>query len=150
MQYFLPSVSTHYNKSKISCTLRLRKCVGNTTLQSKISGSLHEIRLCHVHLMHISWCRKFNFYCSDCLSILKWIGMGSVLTIIYALYILLINSLKYTNSVDERYINIKTAKIMNPFSPWKFSDIGFFLPTFSYDLTNSRCQRVEWMTYIVC
>ena len=54
----------HYNKSKISCTLRLRKCVGNTTLQSKISGSLHEIRLCHVHLMHISWCRKFNFFCS--------------------------------------------------------------------------------------
>ena len=31
----------------------------------QISGSLHEIRLCHVHLMYISRYRKFNFFCSE-------------------------------------------------------------------------------------
>ena len=30
----------------------------------QISGSLHEIQLCHVYLIHIFWYRKFNFYCS--------------------------------------------------------------------------------------
>ena len=40
----------HCNKSKISCSLRLRKCVGNMHyIIEQISGSLHEIRLCHVH-----------------------------------------------------------------------------------------------------
>ena len=31
----------------------------------QISGSLHEIRLYNVHLIYISWYRKFNFFCSD-------------------------------------------------------------------------------------
>ena len=29
------------------------------------SGGLHEIRLCHVHLIYISWYRKLNIFCSE-------------------------------------------------------------------------------------
>ena len=48
----------------------------------------------------------FIHFCNYYLSMLKRIGIGSVLTFICALYILLINCLEYTTSIGERYINI--------------------------------------------
>ena len=71
----------------------------------------------------------FSSFCKYRLSILKRIGIGSALTIMSALYILLINSLEYTNSVGEHYINIKTY--LNLIIPTVMYDISYIALTIS-------------------
>ena len=79
------------------------------------------LTLCHL----LFPCFSYKYH----LSILKRIGIGSVLTIGCVLCILLINCLEYTISVDERYINIITY--LNFIIPMVTSDISYIVLTVS-------------------
>ena len=71
----------------------------------------------------------FIYFCKYYLSMLKRIGIGSVLTFAGALYILLINCLEYTTSIGERYINIITY--LNFIIPIVLFDISYIVLTVS-------------------
>ena len=71
----------------------------------------------------------FVYFCKCYLSMLKRIGIGSVLTFPCALYILLINCFEYTTSIGERYINIITY--FNLAIPIILFDISYIVLTVS-------------------
>jgi peptide/histidine transporter 3/4 len=88
-----------------------------------ISALCHTASVCFLILARA----LFSHFCKHYLSMLKRIGIGSVLTFACASYILLINCLEYTTSISGRYVIY-----LNLVIPTVLFDISYIVLTVSF------------------
>ena len=118
---------------------------GNTTSfkitatnASKSSDLLMSAVCCTVTLGFLVLARAlFIHFCNYYLSMLKRIGIGSVLTFTCALYILLINYLEYTTSIGERINIIGYLNLVIPMVLFEISYIALKVSLLEFIIAQS-------------
>ena len=107
--------------------IQLNSTISLSSIPISKSSDLLISALCHTATM--GFLILTRVFCKYYLSMLKRIGIGSVFVFTCALYILLINCLKYTTSIGEHYINI--IPYLNLVIPIVLFDISYIALTVS-------------------